>query len=148
MRRASHEVFLKSHYILGIVALFALWRHLELRTVPAGAFLIASVACLVSTKAARWLHMVYRNVLTGKPWPRGKFFQTGGTDAVELRVRVARGWMPKANQYLHVCVPGVSPWSFTESHPYCVVWWENDTNGSLDTVSLLIKPYQGFSSHA
>src|SRR2546421_10980242 len=109
----SHEVFLWSHYTLGIVALFALWRHLELPTVPARAFLIASVSCLVSTKAARWLYTVYRNVLIGKPWPRGKFIQTAGTDAVELRVRVARDWTPKANQYLHVCAPGVSPWSWT-----------------------------------
>ena len=98
------------------------------------------------SKVARWLWLVYRNVILGKEWPKARFFNTGAFNGVEMRIKVSRPWTVGPDQYLYVCAPGVSPFAFVQSHPYCIAWWENGSDGSLETVSLLIQPLRGFSS--
>ena len=44
------------------------------------------------------------------------------SDAVHVYVRLTKSWKPRAGQYVCLCIPGVSPTSFAQLHPFYVAW--------------------------
>lgn len=62
-------------------------------------------------------------------------------DAVELTFQPPRSWRVRAGQYIYIRVPAIRFCSFAESHPFCVVWWENGPDGKVVTISVLEKGF-------
>lgn len=43
-----------------------------------------------------------------------------------------------AGQFVQLCIPGVTSWSFVQTHPFMICWWEDDREGTAISVNLLI----------
>ena len=56
-----------------------------------------------------------------------------------------RLWKVHAGQYVYLWIPGVSFWSFSQSHPFMVTWWSEDQHGDNKQIALLLKIKDGFT---
>ena len=142
LRMPFYEFFLKNHLILTVVASIGLWQHLLLRKTMAQIYLKIGSGIFVTFLAVHVLGLAFRNIFFGSPCPRAEINDLQG--AVHVTVTTARPWKIKAGQYVYLWIPGMSFWSFFQSHPFMIAWWES--NGAKTTITLLITPEAGFTS--
>ena len=64
---------------------------------------------------------------------------TKSQDVIKLIFQPLYSWKVCAGQYIYIRAPAIQFWSFAESHPFCVAWWENSPDGKAVTMSILAK---------
>lgn len=129
------------HITLGICAILALWLHLKDRLKLDGYLLIGSLGLLSLTTSTHIAYQTYRN---GKGLAVAERSKLEG--AVRLTFTPSRPWKVRAGQYIYLRIPAVRHLSFVESHPFNIMWWEeNKTNGTADSITILAKVESGFT---
>lgn len=63
-----------------------------------------------------------------------------------VTLTVARLWNFKPGQYIYLRALDTANFTFLQSHPFCVVWWENNTEKN-NTISLLVYQQRGLSKY-
>lgn len=143
VRQFSFELALKGHVLFGVFIVITSWLHLIRRYEFDGICLIVSIGMYSLTSLLHLIHQVFRNVVAGQPLAVAEL--TKYQDAVELTFRPPRSWKVCAGQYIYIRAPAIRIWSFAESHPFCVIWWENGPDGKAITMSVLAKVGSGFT---
>ncbi|KKY22288.1 putative fad-binding domain-containing protein [Phaeomoniella chlamydospora] len=143
LRRRLYEIIMKFHYGLSLVALGALWKHLEPRTTFPFLYIAVATCMLSSITAARVLYVLFRNVARGEPLSRATVEPLDG--AVKLSVTIPTPFRVRAGQYVHLWIPGIDFWSFFQAHPYTIAWWCDDYTGQATRAEFLVRCQRGFS---
>ena len=104
---------------------------------------MVAVSIHASLTLLRVGRVVYRNTLRKSLWSKARI--TKCAEAFEVTLSVPRPFRLKPNQYIYLCVPGLTPGSFLEWHPFSVSWWSCNDAGQATSLSLLVKPQHGFT---
>ena len=56
-----------------------------------------------------------------------------------------RPWEVHAGDYVYLRAPGVHPLSFAESHPFNIIWWDQDKSGRASRIQLISRIHSGFT---
>ncbi|KAL3467660.1 hypothetical protein BJX64DRAFT_273728 [Aspergillus heterothallicus] len=115
IRRCLYEVFIKLHYMLALIALFAIWRHIRVQRIFAHIYILIASGILVGTTLVHWVTLVVRNLI----------------------IPVNRPFTVYAGMWVYIWIPGVSPFLMFHSHPFMVTWWEENSQGKATTEELL-----------
>lgn len=142
-RRHYYEIFLKSHYALAICAVISLWRHLDVKKAFERLYLLVAVSILAASTLARIIYTIFRNVSQGRPWGKARILLR--SDAAQVFIYLARPWKVRAGQYIQLWLPGVSFWSFAQTHPFMITWWHDDVDGKAASICLLLKAQTGLT---
>lgn len=144
LRNRLYELCIKFHVLLGIFTTVAIWIHLKEKLRLNGYFLIGGLGLLILLTAVHFLDQIYRNrTKTGGPAIAEK---EGVTGAVRISFTPCKPWKVRAGQYIYVRVPSVRFYSFAESHPMNILWWEEDTaSGRSSRITLLAEIQSGFT---
>lgn len=90
------------------------------------------------------IRFIYRNFSMSASGARAQVISLSGvSDTVHVNIKVARPWKIIPGQYVYVWIPGLSFWSFAQSHPFMITWWRNDLRGRAKTITLLVKLESG-----
>ena len=145
LKHYLYEIFQKSHYALALFIVYALWRHLTVNIFLGRLYLYIGASILVITTFSRYARLLLRNGTWGRPYAPTKIMKV--RDAVRIQINVPRPWKVRAGQYVYIWMPGVSPSSLLQSHPFMICWWDHDTEGQGSNIYLLIKPKSGFTQN-
>jgi 2-polyprenylphenol hydroxylase and related flavodoxin oxidoreductases len=143
IRQWFYELFLTSHLILSVFVVIAIWLHLRRRLGFDGICLVISFGLFVLNSIIYMLRQIFRNIVIGQPLAIADLIKH--KDAVEITFRPPRPWKVHAGQYVYVRAPGVRPFSFAESHPYSIIWWESGPDEKAVSISVLAKVESGFT---
>jgi predicted ferric reductase len=143
LRRPFYEVFIKSHHILAIAALYAIWRHLPTKDVCNRYYILGGTVIFIGTMLIHSFSMMIRNIMFCRPLPRTHI--TPQKDAIKLTVSNARPSQLRAGQFFQLRIPGISFWSFFQSHPFAVAWWHENEDGRATSLSFLVEVQGGFT---
>lgn len=143
VRQRLFELALKGHVLLGVFVVATAWLHLKRRYEFDGICLIVAIGLYLLTSLLHIIRQVIRNVVAGRSLAVARL--TKNQDAVELTFQPPRSWKVRAGQYIYIRAPAIRFWSFAESHPFCIVWWENGPDGTAVTMSVLAKVESGFT---
>jgi hypothetical protein len=143
IRQEFHELAIKGHFALGILVAAMLWLHLPAQMGFNSICLIVGAGLFTANSGLHAGLSIFRNLAAGQPLALADVVKHDG--AVELNIRLPRPWKVRAGQYVHVRAPGVRFWSFAESHPFNIIWWEDGPDGKAVVISLLAKTESGFS---
>lgn len=132
------------HLTLGLLALVGLWLHLKDRFSLNGWLLIGSWTLFAAVAAVQFVYQVFRNRTGGHGLAVAR--RTKLKDAIKLEFTLARPWTVRAGQFVYLRVPAVSHFSFAESHPFNILWWEeNSMDGKSNSITILAKIEAGFT---
>ena len=76
---------------------------------------------------------------------RYTFHQLNG--ALRVSLVTPRPWKVHVGQYVYIWIPDISFWSFLQSHPYMISWWETTREGTSRELFLLMRLKRGFTQH-
>ncbi|KAF2229455.1 hypothetical protein EV356DRAFT_475375 [Viridothelium virens] len=144
VRRWLYEIFLKLHLGIAIFALFAIWRHLRYAIAPPAAYIIACAITLLTTMTYSTCRLVYRNIVFGRPFPKARVKHR--ENATQIEVSLPRPWKIQAGEYVQIWLPGIGIWSWLESHPSMVTWWDEDSRGHVRVISVLLVARRGLTA--
>lgn len=146
LRRRLYDAFIKVHKLLALTVVTALGFHLRNKTTWP---LILSIYILWTLDiVARIFISIYRSYKY--TWSRGfEGFQKGYIkddvcNGMHIIIDVAKSWDFKAGQTVYITIPTVSFWAFTKSHPFTIVWWTCQKDGSA-TIEILVEKKKGFT---
>jgi len=145
MRRFSYEIFLRFHQALAITAALALWRHLSISNAFGRIYILVAGGFLIVVMLLETINLVFRNLALGQTGVRADAIQIPAAnvdDIVKINLTVPRIWKVRAGQYINVCIPQVSSWSFLQSHPFVIASW---TEGQNPSICCLVQPDSGFT---
>ena len=146
IRHSLYEIFLKSHSLFAAVILFALWRHLTIKLTFSRIYLIAGISLYGAMTILRYGRILFRQSSWSRPYAVSRVLQVhNANDAICLKIDVCRSWHIRAGQYVYVWIPFCSFWSFFQSHPFMISWWDQDWQDRGTKIYLLIKPRWGFT---
>ncbi|KAL2810501.1 FAD-binding domain-containing protein [Aspergillus cavernicola] len=143
VRRCLYEVFIKMHYILALVALVAIWRHVRLQKVFAQLYMVVGSGILIATTLLHWVLLVIRNIAAGRFGSRAQVSRGG--DSAQVVIPVNRPFSVYAGMTVYIWMPGVSLLSMFCSHPFTVTWWEVNKQGKATSISLLAQKRDTFT---
>lgn len=142
-RRYLYEVFVKSHVFLSISATYVIWRHLDGNQRMESFYLLLSIGLFASSLVLRILMVLYRNVARGRRKATAEIHHHSG--AISAKIIPARGWKVRAGQYVQLCLPRLGWLSVVQSHPFMIVWWDEDTKERAISIEVLFKVRKGFT---
>jgi predicted ferric reductase len=142
-RAYLYEVFLKTHLALSMLALYAIWRRLGPGIHQNHIFLLIASGIYTSTAALRTVRTLHNSFSWSSGWSRAEIKKYH--EATCLSISLPRARKFQAGQYIYLWAPGVSFTSIFQSHPYIVTWWNENTEGLTDHISILVKTQSGFS---
>ncbi|KAK9604800.1 hypothetical protein V6Z93_002751 [Aspergillus fumigatus] len=95
------------------------------------------------TGALQFIRIMYRNI----PHRRSVKFliENCGPDALRLTLSLPRPWRIRAGQRVYVSIPRVGLLYMFQPHPFTIAWWEGDGNGSMSSISLIVRARSGFT---
>ncbi|KAF7594882.1 hypothetical protein BBP40_007916 [Aspergillus hancockii] len=143
VRHWSYELFLKSHFLLGVFVAIAAWLHLRNKFGFGGICLLAAVGSFLLSSTIHIIFQLFRNVTADKRLAIANLKKV--KDAVELTFRPPRPWKVHAGQYIYIRAPAARTFSFAESHPFSIAWWEAGPDGRATSISVLAKVESGFT---
>lgn len=106
-------------------------------------FSIVYASTLVLTGALQLVRIIYRNVAFGRSSVRMTLQRHG--DAAKVTLRLPRPWKARAGERLILGVPRIGLFYLFQSHPFTIAWWEENDTGKTTSVSLLLRPQNGFT---
>ena len=121
LRHAFYEFFLHVHILLAVIAMVALWYHLD-EDATQKALLEIAISFWTAERAIRLVRLLYRNV--GGGGNSGAVVEPMPGDALRVTLNLARPWTLRPGQYFFLTVPGVGLWT---SHPFSAAWSEDST---------------------
>ena len=145
VRRVWYELYLRTHQGLAGLAAFSLWRHISLSRSTTRYFLEIAVGILIVVTGIELCQITLRSFAWSAPPLQVDAIRVdNGTveDHIRLNILIPRLWHVRAGQYINLYVPGISHWSFMESHPYAIASW---TGGDNPSITCLIERHSGFS---
>ncbi|KAI9888416.1 MAG: hypothetical protein M1814_000478 [Vezdaea aestivalis] len=142
IRGVMYELFLRSHFVLSVTIVVALWRHIKTKRISSKIYLWIGVSVWTLNSIVHWAMFIFRNFVFGHPIARAQISQL--VDAIQIDLIVPRPWKIHAGQYIFLTIPGVGTWSALQSHPFMITWWNEDPRESK--ICLLVKPQRGFTS--
>ncbi|TKA30964.1 hypothetical protein B0A50_01932 [Salinomyces thailandicus] len=113
-RHAFYETFLHVHIALVIVAIAAVWIHLD--SLPQQSFVLAAIIVWVIERCIRIYSLIHRN--TGNGVTKAEVEALPG-DAVRITLRIAKPWRFQPGQHIYMYMPSVGLWT---SHPFSLAW--------------------------
>ncbi|KAL1982833.1 hypothetical protein VTN96DRAFT_833 [Rasamsonia emersonii] len=151
LRHAFYETFLHLHILLVVVALVAVWYHLD--GYPQQGWIVAAIGTWIGERVTRLVILTFRNIGNGGTTA---LVEALPGDTLRVSLRMARPWKFRPGQHLYLYVPSVGLWT---SHPFSVAWSEGQETLSEDkgivmtrqdllattTLSLLIRRKKGFT---
>lgn len=142
IRRRAYELSTNMHICLGLSTIVVLWLHLRNRFHLDGYLLIGSIGLFFTTTLIRIAYQIYRNWRGLAIAEKTKKLE----GAVMLSFSPTRPWKIRAGQYLYLRIPAVRPFSFAESHPMNILWWEeSNTDRKTNHITVLAKVETGFT---
>ncbi|CAK7237495.1 hypothetical protein SBRCBS47491_009996, partial [Sporothrix bragantina] len=156
LRQRLHELFLILHFVLYVAATASVFVHSRVTTASAypAICLLVAISLLSATSALRVGLVLYRSVPYKQRPPnrasvRTVAFKTRNgadivlSDVVHVHVELARPWRLQAGQYANLWIPGVSPTSFAQLHPFYVAWWYRKED--KDYAMFIVQTKRGFT---
>ena len=140
-RKPSYELFLRTHQVLAFTCAYALWRHLNSKSLIIRICLYVSTGTFGLTSILHVCGIPYRNFSFQRGFPRARV--TKVSNGIKITVIVPSRLQIKPGQYINLWIPSVSFWSFLQSHPFVVA---SCTEGEQTTLELLIGPQKGLTS--
>lgn len=137
-----YEFFAKTHFFLALMLIFAIWQHL-MQSGFTNPYIIMTICTLLSTTVLRYARIVFRNTSWNRLYATTDLMSIN--DAIRAEIEVTRPWKVKAGEYVYVCIPGVSPLSLFQSHPFMITWWDEDDKERCKRIYLLLKSKSGFT---
>jgi predicted ferric reductase len=121
-----------------------IWIHLKHRYRLNGFLLIAAIGLLLLTTLLYLARHLFRSIKKGQSLAIADIERL--EDAVRLTFRPSRAWKVKAGEYVYIRAPGLRLLSFAESHPFNIIWWEeNGSDGKAGSISVLAKIQSGLT---
>ena len=126
---------------------YAVWQHLTISSSFARLYVIIAAGIYALASAMRCVRLLYRQWSWTHPYATSQVLEIQKSNgALCLRIHVCRPWKIRAGQYIYLWIPFCSFWSFFQTHPFTVSWWDQDSDGRGATVYVLLKPMNGFTS--
>lgn len=97
----------------------------------------------IGTMLIHSILMMVRNISCWRTLPKTHIVRR--KDAIKLIVANARPFKVRAGQFFHLRIPRVSFWSFFQSHPYAVAWWQENEEGRATSLAFLVEVQNGFT---
>lgn len=142
-KRFFYEFFAKSHYFLALFLASATWHHLFVQSVFASFYIIIAVSILLTTTMLRYARVFLRSITWNRLYATTNLISIN--DVIRAEIEVTGPWKVKAGDFIYIWMPGVSPWSSFQSHPFMISWWDEDATGRGKRIHLLLKPRSGFT---
>ncbi|EXJ92556.1 hypothetical protein A1O3_01108 [Capronia epimyces CBS 606.96] len=120
VRNLSYEFFLHCHFVLALLVVVFLWRHLE--GLPQQHLLLGAIIIWAAARGLRLATLLYRSVGRGgvkaqvEPLPNG---------AVKITITTPRPWVYRPGQSLYLTLPAIGLWT---AHPFSVAWSGSEAN--------------------
>ncbi|KAL3473202.1 hypothetical protein BJX99DRAFT_249151 [Aspergillus californicus] len=144
---AMYELFLVTHLVCAFLALYLLWKHIQLAVEMARRFVLVCIVTFSVTGVLQALRVLFRNVVFGRRALRVSI--TPFTeDIVRAELRLPRPWTVRAGERVTLGVPAVGLFYFFQAHPFSITWWEENQDGEADRVFLLFRARTGFTRKA
>lgn len=154
--RCLYELFWWLHVLLAAATLAAMCQHLFPPISPISIFFGSGLATWAALKCLNFLYDCYYNINLGRgDWfPKLKIINDYETedndqitlqDACHLEIRLHHSWTIEPGQYLFVRVLDLGLLSLLQSHPFWIVWWENDSEQGLVRLDMLVRRRKGFT---
>jgi len=143
LRRRWYELFLRTHQILAGIILYTVWAHTrgsDKSVARYGSIAIAAIFGLVSI--GHLLHILVLNRMFYRGLPRARIAVS--SNVVRLTVDIPTALRLFPGQYINIYMPGVSFWSFLQSHPFVVA--SAQLCGNRTTLELVVEARHGWTS--
>lgn len=146
IRSPLYELFLKSHFLLAVLIMVALWRHLTIKPSFTRFYVIIATSIFVATTLLRYGRLLFRQFSWSRPYATSRVVQVHkANSAICLEIDVRRSWDVRAGQYIYIWMPFCSFSSLFQTHPFMITWWDQDSHDRTGKIYLLIKPRYGFT---
>ncbi|KAK5073338.1 hypothetical protein LTR70_010372 [Exophiala xenobiotica] len=143
LRRPSFELFLRTHQFLAVGSLYAIGMHVRnSRDAVARFGAIGIAVCFVASGTGQVLQVLVRHCFFYHGLPRARIVQV--CHVVRISVDTSVPITVRAGQYVNVYMPGVSFWSWLQSHPFTVAAVQRRGPGT--TLELMVEPRRGWTS--
>ena len=140
IRLSLYEFFLKSHLLLAVLIVMALWRHLIVRLNFTRIYVIIVVSIFVITTLLRYSRILFRQSSWSHSYATSRVIQVHkANDAFCLEIDVRRSWNVRAEQYVYIWMSFCSFWSLFQSHSFMITWWSQNAHDRVEKIYLLIK---------
>ncbi|CAG8085322.1 unnamed protein product [Penicillium salamii] len=143
LRRHIYEFCIKLHLALGIFGIVMVWMHMKDKYGLNGRLLISAISLFLLNTVYFIIRELYRNVT------RTTFMAVANctplADAVMLDFIPPRPWKVRAGYYVYLRVPQIHLLSFAETHPFNIIWWEEDKLGKATRVFVVARVQTGFT---
>ena len=138
--RLCYEIFLRIHQILAIGCAVALWQHLSIIGAFSRYYVLSGGGLFGALLGLEILISLVRSLGFGSG--RAEVNVVRQNDQIAIALSLPRFWSIRAGQYINIIIPGVSFWSFLQSHPLTISWW---TEGRHPSLYFLVQPRTGFT---
>lgn len=125
--------------MLGMCVLWAVWNHARHSTVLVRYYSTGVVGCFALSGVGEILQVLWTHKFFYRGLPRARAVRI--QDAVCLVVCTPTPLAVRPGQYVNVCIPGVSFWSFLQSHPFYVSFAREYGGGTM--LELMVEPRRG-----
>lgn len=144
IRNRWYEIYLRVHQCLAVVSVYGIWVHIVSQPLLPRIHVYVLIGITGLCTLLFGVVTLYRNGLFPHGFPRADVMSSKG--AVLVRLNLVRPVRVAAGQYISLLVmmPSTRLQSLVEYHPFVVANW---SDGSLDTLDLLIEPRSGFTRH-
>jgi predicted ferric reductase len=144
IRKWLYELFINTHYCLGILALVAIWCHVNLSKAFSRIYVLVGSSVLLFMTLLHWTVLLKRNISKSQIGCRAQI-RWIDEEADQIDIHLARPFTVRAGMTVYICIPGVSLLSVFQSHPFAIAWWKNNEDGKASTISLLVQRRRGFT---
>lgn len=120
-----------------------IWIHQSEPYGQEGILLIIAVSSLIINTLFHGVRELFCNITSNQIMAIAE--RTPLQDAVMLDFRPPRPWKVHAGDYVYIRVPAVHPFSFAESHPFNVIWWDQDKSGKATRIQIISRVRFGFT---
>lgn len=145
VRRWAFELFSKVHFAAAAVVFVAVWQHLKVQNSYSQLYLLVGGVSFLFSSAVRWILILFRNIKFPKIGSQASVLRIEKSNAAEVLISINRPFTVRPGMMLYLWMPGISLLSTFQSHPFFIVWWENDSDGKAVRVSLLVQKQNGFT---
>ncbi|PWY96035.1 FAD-binding domain protein [Aspergillus sclerotioniger CBS 115572] len=142
VKRRVYEIFLKIHQGCAIFTLYSIWRHVNASYTRYWVYLLT--ATFTTTAILQVSRIIFRNISRGKKSTRF-VTQSCGDGMIRVTLLLPRPWTIRAGERVNINIPGLGFRYTFQSHPFSIAWWEEDTSGRVQSISLLIRARSGFT---
>lgn len=115
-RGLSYEFFLHLHFVLALLVMVFLWRHLHLEQLPQKKLLLGAVIIWGAGRGLRLATLLYRSLGRGGSTAKVESLASG---AVQITITTPRPWKYRPGQSLYLTLPAIGLWT---AHPFSVAW--------------------------